>query len=175
MKQIILFFAFFLIISKYGFAQGPIQGEYRIDNYIDKFIGTWQWTTGQDTITIKLKKIKFNVIDTDLSFFKDVLMGCHKYVKNGIVIEDNLWKFSSVGQNSKGSIFGWSNNIGSDTSTVYSTFRDSTKHKLELIDMVYIPGTAPQISWLLYNRTEIDVPQIIPGITLPSQLVLTKQ
>jgi hypothetical protein len=170
----IILFCFFFITSKFIFAQEPLAGEYRTDNQIDKFVGTWQWVSGFDTVIIKLKKVKY--LNTDpVTYHDDVLMGCHKYVKNGLAIEDNLWKFNTIGQNLKGSLYGWSNRRVADTLTVYSTFRDVTKNKLELIDMIYIQGAIPQISWLLYNRTGIDRPGKLPGLTLPSVLTLTKQ
>jgi hypothetical protein len=175
MKHKIIIAFVFLIISVRCFSQAPLLGEYRTDNNIDKFVGIWQWTSGADTVVIKLKKVKY--LNTDpVTYHDDVLMGCHKYVKNGIILEDNISQFVNIGQNYKGSLYGWSNKRVADTLTVYMTFKDVTKNKLELIDMKYVSGTIPQMTWLLYNRTTISgVPGRVPGLTLPSSLVLTKQ
>jgi hypothetical protein len=176
MKYKIIIFTFCLIITKCGIAQeAPLLNEYLIDNQIDKFVGIWQWTSGQDTVTIRLKKLKYYLTNTEKPFYSDNLIGTHRYVKNGVVVEDNMNQFINLGQNYKGTLFGWSNKRVSDTLTVYCTFEDVTKHKLELIDMKYIPGVVPQMSWLLYNRTGIDRPGKLPGLTLPSVLTLTKQ
>jgi hypothetical protein len=175
MKHKLIILIYFFTLSICAFAQEPISGEYRTDNQIDKFVGTWQWLSGIDTVIIKLKKVKYLHSDP-VSYYSDLLMGCHKYVKNGIILEDNISQFVNIGQNYKGSLYGWSDNMGSDTCSVYMTFKDVTKNKLELIDMKYVSGTIPQMTWLLYNRTTISgVPGRLPGLTLPSSLVLTKQ
>jgi hypothetical protein len=171
MKRLITVLIILIIDIKIVIAQKPQPGEYIINNDIDKFVGTWQWVSGNDTVVVKLKKVKF--LMPQILYHDDIIMGCHKYVKNGVVIEDFLWKFNSIGQNTRGTIFGGGDYY--DINKVETTFRDSAKHKMSKIDMKYINTPIPQISWLLYNYTSIIKPPVLPGNTLPSHLILTKQ
>jgi len=53
-------------------------------NYIP--LGTWMYINGNDTIEIYLKSTQINVADTSYP----TLIGFHKYVKNGQLIESSL-------------------------------------------------------------------------------------
>lgn len=101
MKNIITFIAtlMFGVIS----AQTTISletatpNDYKNNNYIkditgvlNPFVGTWQWTSATDTLTIKfVKKTEWN--PQNFSDYKaDLILGSYKYIKNGIVLYDNL-------------------------------------------------------------------------------------
>ena len=57
---------------------------------IDKYVGTWKWASGNDSFEIILKKEKvFDISEDDLSCI-DVIIGFHKYIKNGVVVESSL-------------------------------------------------------------------------------------
>ncbi|MCU7617855.1 hypothetical protein NZ698_11650 [Chryseobacterium sp. PBS4-4] len=67
---------------------------YTPNNQFDKFIGTWKWTNGNETLVIVLKKEKvLDVWKEDTC--EDVLIGFHKYTKNGIIIESTLENINS--------------------------------------------------------------------------------
>ena len=164
---------YFLIIVGNSIQAQPTLNEYRINNNIDKFVGTWKWTLGQDEVIINLKKVKFYFTRTNISFYEDVLMGTHKYVKSGIVIEDKNFLFPNIGQNLRGSIFG--GDINDDANKTELTIRDQIKYKKEILELTYVAAVTPQLIWNLYERGGYVGPPKIQGITLPTQLVLIKQ
>ncbi|KGO86208.1 hypothetical protein Q764_13740 [Flavobacterium suncheonense GH29-5 = DSM 17707] len=64
-------------------------GAYFKDTFdeMNKFVGTWKFTSGNTTLTITLEK-KENVFDGE--FYEDLLIGEYKYVKNGIELINTL-------------------------------------------------------------------------------------
>lgn len=101
MKNILTFIIIF--VTGIIFAQTTIPLEtatsedYANNNYIkdttgvlNPFVGTWQWSTATDTLTIKfIKKLKWNPQNFSNYEF-DLILGSYKYVKNGVVVYDNL-------------------------------------------------------------------------------------
>ena len=53
------------------------------NNLLNKFVGTWRWTSGTDTVEIVLEKQVYIIPMTGSHTEK--LVGWHKYVKNGII------------------------------------------------------------------------------------------
>ena len=54
---------------------------------LDKFVGTWIWTSGDDTVKIILKKE--NIL-FPRNFRKDVIIGFHLYKKDSVIVESSL-------------------------------------------------------------------------------------
>lgn len=62
-----------------------------VDNELNQFEGTYQYTNGDDELTIVLKKFEnSNIAD----YAEDLLTGELKYKKNGVVLFDNLSKIN---------------------------------------------------------------------------------
>ena len=56
---------------------------------LDKFVGTWKWTSGNDSFEIVLKKEKISdLFDEDTC--EDIIYGFHEYKKNNNIIESSL-------------------------------------------------------------------------------------
>ena len=153
-------------------AQPPAPGSIVTNNYINKFEGTWLWVSGNDTLILKLKKTNKSFGD----FTKDVLLGVHKYVKNGVVFDDALNKYDSMVLYYKKSTVLLSQNQGLDTSKVLGSINDLTKKKTNNLYLQYIVGTPPTLIWHLKTAegTFID-PNFQYGLTMPKDLILTKQ
>jgi hypothetical protein len=153
-------------------AQPPAPGSNIINNNINKFEGTWQWISGSDTLILKLKKLNAS-FDT---YTEDVLMGVHKYVKNGSVIENSLNRFDSITINFKKRTALLYQNQGDDTSKVIGSLKDLTKKKINNLFLEYVAGTPPTIIWHLETAegTFID-PNFQYGLTMPKDIILTKQ
>ena len=63
------------------------------DNTFNQFVGTWSYTNGNTSLTIRLKKLtKYN----SGSYFKDRLIGEYQYVKNGVELINTLSQFDVV-------------------------------------------------------------------------------
>jgi hypothetical protein len=58
-----------------------------LNNEFNKFVGTWIFTDGTNTLTIKLKKVEMVYNDKD---YEDKLVGEYKYESNGFVIVNTL-------------------------------------------------------------------------------------
>ena len=71
-----------------------ISGCYLKATDIDIMQGTWQSVEGRDTLTMFLKKFKVNLgkfgLDENDIKVKDMLLGCHRFVLNGMEIESNF-------------------------------------------------------------------------------------
>lgn len=69
-------------------------GYYLHDNLseMDKFVGTWQYTNGNTSLTIRLGKVEesFNG-----DFYEDALVGDFKYIENGSLIINTLPSFDT--------------------------------------------------------------------------------
>ncbi len=164
-------------------SQIPVANGYIANNKIDKFEGTWIWTSGTDTLVIRLKKVIYKFIKPENSYSED-LMGCHTYIKNGVVVENSMNKYDSLDLHNKqnlSTVFLW-NTINYDTSVVQGTIRDISKSKNVKIKLVYLPGFPTRISAIVYEDRTIrytypgNPRPYIPGITLPtSEIILTKQ
>ena len=62
-----------------------------INNVLDPFIGTWEFTEGSTTFRIVLNKaIMTEVPNTEVPYFEDILYGEYKYVQNNVVMINTL-------------------------------------------------------------------------------------
>ncbi len=169
----LLFIVIFLFPGCYTLqAQPPAPGSNVTNNYINKFEGTWQWVSGNDTLILKLKKTNKNFDD----YTEDVLLGVHKYIKNGVVFDDALNKYDSMVLYNKKRTVLLNQNQGMDTSKVIGSIKDLTKKKRNELFLQYVPGTPPTLIWHLKTAegTFID-PNFQYGLTMPKDLILTKQ
>ena len=169
----LLFIVIFLFPGCYTLqAQPPAPGSNVTNNYINKFEFTLLFFIGNDTLILNLKKTNKSFGD----FTKDVLLGVHKYVKNGVVFDDALNKYDSMVLYYKKSTVLLSQNQGLDTSKVLGSINDLTKKKTNNLYLQYIVGTPPTLIWHLKTAegTFID-PNFQYGLTMPKDLILTKQ
>lgn len=171
-KKTIHLLVYFLIILNISFGQVPNQGDYITNSNIDKFEGTWKWTLGNDEVIIKLKKVKF--LNSSPAYYDDVLLGCHTYIKNGIVVESSMGDFDLLGPGRKGTIYLW--NIPEESSTkVIGSLKDISKDKDGKLTFEYINGSSPQIQWTLNTYEGLVIQPIPAGLTLPQSIILIKQ
>lgn len=153
-------------------AQPPAPGSNIINNNINKFEGTWQWVNGSDTLILRLKKLNTSFD----SYTEDVLMGVHKYVKNGSIIEDALNKFDSITISFKKRTVLLYQNQGDDTSKVMGSLKDLTKNKRNNLLLQYVDGAPPTIIWHLETAEGVfNDPNFQYGLTMPKDIILTKQ
>ena len=152
------------------------------NNLLNKFVGTWRWTSGTDTVEIVLEKQVFIIEMT--GSHSEQLVGWHKYVKNGII---NQSSYQYIGRNV---------NLESDSSNVdlkttlqgtthannpnqvyFYSFWDVVLHMNFNIFFTLQPGSTTKANWVLRQPRGLYVgPPGLNGVfTLPKQLVLTKQ
>lgn len=75
-------------------AQDFEKGDYIQNNDLERFEGNWVWTSQQDTFLITLRKTKVHIKRIDIHV--DWILGWHRYIKNGKVIESSLDKVGST-------------------------------------------------------------------------------
>ena len=133
-----------------------------LNNEFDKFIGTWIYTDGGNTLTIELKKVEMIFNGTD---YEDKLVGEYKYTVNDFTLVNTL---SNINNNNpaKHKIKGnfivnpnqemICNDCSPDERRVSLTFYDSErKYLYSSIILRYIPGqTNPeQMQVTIYSRS----------------------
>ncbi|MCK8479059.1 DUF6705 family protein [Psychroserpens algicola] len=95
-----------LVLSNLSIAQGPIislseydlNTEYTpnmyisdIDGLFNPFVGTWEWTNGNETLTIVLYKVpQVHTTVGERTFYCDELYGKYKYEQNGTTIINTI-------------------------------------------------------------------------------------
>lgn len=117
-SKIILTQILFTLVIIVANAQNPIlpitterhnilDGAYIKDtnNDLDKFVGTWQYSQGNDEFTVEIQKIEMYTND-QINYFKDILVGKFKYIQNGVVIADYI---NSIDNQISGSILSFDN------------------------------------------------------------------
>lgn len=170
------------MLSTYAFAQTPptseqptennlIPGHYYIDNNLNKFVGTWRWSSGLDTVIINLKKMK-HIYSTPPTpaMQQDWLYGGHIYIKNGQVVESSMQYINSTNP-SQYNIVGYSNL--NDSTKADLLFGDISKRRTHFLKLQFLIGVNPKrLVWHTDYRTSVNA---LPGMTLPRDMVLTKQ
>ena len=151
-----------------------------IDPELDKFVGTWSWVSGTDTVLIVLEKQVLNNPLTNTS--SEILTGWHKYVKNGITIENshqyigrniNL-DFDSTFTDLRITMQGITRGA---RKILFHRFWDITLHKRCNVNFELLTNSLTQAKWQLTNppSTKYTGP---PGtydlFTLPRALTFTK-
>ena len=152
------------------------------NNLLNKFVGTWRWTSGTDTVEIVLEKQPFLIPQTGSN--TESLVGWHKYVKNGVI---NQSSYPYIGQ----SINSEYNDLGLDMKTTltgctysripnevyFYCFWDLVLHMNFNIFFTLQPGSTTKANWELRQPRGLYIgPPGLNGVfTLPKQLVLTKQ
>jgi hypothetical protein len=150
----------------------PNAGEYLTDNTLDKFIGTWRWINNNDTIIIKLKKIKVLYPD---GYHMDMLAGAHMYTKNGLSCENYLSRFDSISPIKVGTVRLAGKPYGTNSNKIKGGLKDNTKHKWVELRLEYNSTTPPQIIWHLEPYEGTILPPKLEGQTLPKDIILIKQ
>lgn len=171
-----IFLVVFIFLSLSGKAQPPHPaGTYTTHPELNEFIGTWRWTSGTDTVILVLKK-QMIYYPPIMDYNEERLVGWHKYVKNGVVIESDLqsvgvqWLWGHVWE-SQASLFGAGNGLHK---IYFTTFKDYTIHKKAEMRFEMLPGSTTQAKWELRNTRGLKPWNFNYDLTLPKDLILTK-
>ncbi|MEO8772279.1 MAG: DUF6705 family protein [Ferruginibacter sp.] len=173
MKLRIFLLTIFIASSCIAFGQVPAPGSNITRSSLDKFEGTWKWTSGSSEVIIQLKK--FHYYFTDHQFYEDIILGSHKYTNNGTLIEDYLPDFINISQSFQSSLFLYAEMDGTLTDNISGDLKDNSKHKRDLLQLTYIPGSTPTLIWHLQPQGDAIALPVIAGVTLPEDLILVKQ
>ncbi|MFN4365266.1 DUF6705 family protein [Chryseobacterium hispalense] len=145
-------------------------------NEIDKYTGTWKWTSGNREFTLTLiKQIKYhyNQGGGD-NYYRDRLMGYYQYRENGVLIADTSSDDLSQDYGAKVH-FG----LNCHSQMVSISFNDYLKKKNYEVELKKLSPTQMEFKGRMHEGS-IFVPRngtvTIPGgHTFPLEMVLTKQ
>jgi hypothetical protein len=151
-------------------------GSYTAHPEFNKFVGTWLWTSGTDTIKLVLQKQVIHY-PYQLNYDEDRLVGWHKYVKNGVLIESDLQNVGTqwtwIGGHSVTSLFG---GLLGPNKIYFTTCKDITKNKKGEMRFKMLPNSTTQAIWELRNTRGITtIPNFDYNFTMPEDLIFTKQ
>ena len=155
-----------------------------MDNDLDKFVGTWKWTSPTNPNTYFeinfFKVLRWNANNIN-NYFKDKIFGNYKYVENGVIITNTLtWNtyndlysntFPVIMSNAEKPLF----------KQLLINMQDIAKNKtckanFDIIDLNATPLTA---TWKLIStdqiRIGVNLPHVQQGFSIPTDIVLIKQ
>lgn len=147
----------------------PNSGDNILNPSLSKFVGTWIWVNGTDTVKVVLKKE--NVLFSMINIRQDVIVGYHEYKRGNVIIETNLADTNHVFNTKKTSILA-SNDNSNDTLT--GTIQDITEKKL--LNIILVLNVAQnQLVWQTNNTMGLYNGTNRKKFTLPRSIILTKQ
>jgi hypothetical protein len=172
MKKILLILC--IIWSSICSAQTPpAQGSYTTNPQLDKFVGTWIWISGSDTMKIVLQK-QFVHHKTPYSFEYESLIGWHRYVKNGIQVESSLQYIGSPYNSGHSTLLG--STIDNPRQVRFTTFKDITRNKKSNSLYFTLQNNSLTIAyWSLKNSEGLAPKNFIYDFTVPMLMTFTKQ
>lgn len=149
------------------------------ENAYNNFVGTWQWTDGNSTFTIKLQKVEHWKMPND-TYYKDIIFGGYKYILNGNLIIDKLIFITEAPNEANAeSLAKMRGSISyPDVNELGMIVRDIIKQKACMAQLTLITsGATPQIQWHMHNFEHYrpanlgDKPL---DFSIPTDVILTK-
>jgi hypothetical protein len=156
MQRVIIFL--YLLIGVSNINAQPQPGDYIINNDINKFVGTWQWAQGTDTLKLIFTKVKMYYAPPG-NFHADALMGWHQYIKNGVLIESSFQLITSNPTLANTTILG---STSTDPNEVSFGIDDMAKHKRGHVDFKLQAGSLTAATWKLENYEDIRINPTAP-------------
>jgi hypothetical protein len=168
-KKIIGILILFIALKSSGqFPYPPCS--YNAKPELDKFVGTWRWVSGADTLELKLYKQAIHFPEP-MDFDVENIIGWHRYVKNGVLIESSFPYAGLPYIGGHSTVFAW----GQSPIKLYGNFNDLTKKKRCDIYLLMTNSSYTEISWKIMETRGMTLPGFQYGFTLPVSLTLTKQ
>jgi hypothetical protein len=173
MKKIYLIIGILSTLNSNAQIVIPAAGSYTPNPNLNKFVGTWLWFSGTDTMKLVFQK-QIVHHPSPSNYDLDGLLGWHRFVKNGIELENNL---SLIGTPYWNGNFSFSD-IATTSNSVRFSFDDLTKHKNN--DGLYftmLNNSTTQAKWEFKNSNGIMFPSApySYGFTTPSLMIFIKQ
>jgi hypothetical protein len=76
-----------LIVCIKAYSQFPEPGTFISNSDFEKFVGSWRWINGSDTITIKLKR---QMVQPPGKGGLEFVIGYHTYKKGNTIVENSM-------------------------------------------------------------------------------------
>jgi len=157
-----------LILITIGASAQVKKGDNVKNASLGRFEGTYVWSQGTDTVTIYLRKENIEIMKDIRS---DVLIGFHKYVKNGHIIESS-YEYRKTNYAEKHSTILILNR--NESNTLEGILKDLTKKKSLNIELEYSPASK-SMTMKVSNREGVSIGMKQSGFTLPQHITLKRQ
>lgn len=176
MKNVIfLIFALFMITIKAQNAL-PQPGDNILDSHADKFMGTWKWQDGSNSLTLIMKKENILLPFPD-NVHADWVIGFHKFVSNGSTSEDTTMYSNTNYIDKKNTIVAGSKN--GFPNILNGGIYHKSKNKFVEFEIEYIDATHIKLLSLKNKPgTKVTIqgqPVFDWSISFPQNIILTKQ
>ena len=155
-------------------------GDYIKDDEIDKFVGTWEWKSGNDyfRIIISKQKLEGPNFSTGDRFHMDMAICWHIYVKNGITIDSSMDKANKTYTDAIEAIENCSLSGSAHSQYLSILYRDKQKDKFGNAKLTMLPGKSDEAKWELREWSvailEPNKPLPIMGYTIPTDVIMKK-
>ena len=162
----------FLLFTNILIAQNTPHPQGSVNNHpeLNKFVGTWKWALGNDSLIVNLCKQSI-LFPAPLNYYEEVLVGWHKYVKNGILIESLLQYSGLPYRGGNSTIF-----AGKRTDfKTFGSFKDLNMNKQCDLYLTILDITNTQLNWRLRESRGLKPNNFQVGFTLPENIILIKQ
>lgn len=171
-KPIIIVYMLCLVNFVYGQSNKfPQKGDNFKNDNIDRFQGDWVWGHNGDTVKIYLKKEDLEVAP---EIRADVLVGFHKYIQNGKVVESS-YELRNTKEAKKRHTFVGSAEGRSDK--IEGIIQDLSSGRSKNVIMTYNPAE-DVLNMQLSNRPEIRVnpkEASSTSFSFPESVILKRQ
>jgi hypothetical protein len=175
MKKIIIIGIAFLISSS-AIAQmpPPPQPNGNITNSsLDKFIGTWVWSNGTETLTLVLKKENILLAFVENSR-ADVIIGFHKFEQGNTIVESSISYVNTNFSDGHSTIIGGNREGFDNPYEITCKIKNIAKNKSGDLKLV-MNSSLDQLSWTLENSEGIRIGNYDITFSYPRSLTLQKQ
>ncbi len=147
-----------------------------INHNIDKFVGTWIWANGNESLVLIFKKENI-LLPLEGNIRADILYGFHQYAKNNTVLESSTQYSNGSYLDKKSTLLGYSlenSNKLEGGITHISKNNKNVTYEIEFIDPTHIKLVN------LKNPEGIQInfpgqPPYDSSISLPQNIILVKQ
>ncbi len=141
------------------------KGDYIKSSFIEQFVGTWEWKSGNDNLTIKFKKVKYHYKIMEID--RDILFGWLKYVKDGKVIENSI---PNMGKDSSYTIVA----SEAERGLLGVTFTDMNTKKTKTVVMELMPGDKRKAIWRIDPAYPLGITHENNGIPTGDRWMMEK-
>ena len=175
MKKIIIIGIAFLISSS-AIAQmpPPPQPNGNITNSsLDKFIGTWVWSNGTETLTVVLKKENILLPFPENSRAESII-GFHKFEQGNTIVESSISYVNTNFSDGHSTIIGGNREGFDNPYEITCKIKNIAKNKSGDLKLV-MNSSLNQLSWTLKNSEGIRIGNYDITFSYPRSLTLQKQ
>lgn len=145
---------------------------------IDKFVGTWYWEGTGKSLKFILKKENVDFMPiTKMDYKADLIVGFHKFVENGIIIEDSTPYYKTFYNDKKKTVSGCTekNDPGLLTGNIHHKSKKKlVNFKIQFLDNNHIKLLEVKNTHGIKVWQEGETPYD-SSISLPSNIILTRQ